>query len=522
MRYRSIALVTHLTELHISENLAQHAEGIHIRALLMQTDLENAAQAILHVKTIVDSRNPAPREGDLENSEMEALFQKADAIISQIRSAKVVCNKAIHQLEDLNARSLTLSPSTLINIECTQSLVSELASAATSSGLLLINELGTDETIAFTYAQIVDALSPGDVLPFASLSSKVQQTVPSLQAFYALTNNLSQTVELSDIPSRTPPWEILAKRLQAENAASAQHEQDAIRLRAEIQEKNTSLVLKDKALDEMMVNMEVLEKRMSDSGGRRERVRELEGEIELAQSKSRDLALKVERLERDLKMLEAERESWRKQASENGPRADTDTVPQSATREKEVTPTRASEEIERLQSEVSILQSTVRHLRLSAHQATIFSAHSFLSTPLVPKAQPSPTTLRSQEVHDVLHTMLQLVTHPQSQVIALRSYLKEERLRWRPMRDSPGWQVSGQKEQWASWKEWRDDMGKQMSWLSRTHERPAPPSGRGRRRFDPLYEECPPLGPTAGKGVLGEVAVVGSADYQGKVDLGLP
>ena len=519
--FRSIALITHLTELHVGESLTQHAEGVRIRSLLMQTDLENAAQAVLQMKTLLESRNPAPSERDPENGEMEMLFQRADAIISQIRSAKVVCSKAIHQVEELNSRSLTLGPSALSIVEETQSVVSDLASVINLSGLSLINYLGTDDTVPITYAQIIDIVSPGDALPFASLYSKVQQTIPSLQIFYALTNNLSQTVELPETASSIPPWELLARKLHAENAVFVQYKQDAIRLQAEVHEKNTSLAMKEKTLEEMMVKMEVLEKRMGDSGGRRERVRELEGAVELAQSKTRDLVSKAERLEHDLKAAEAERENLRKQVTDISPRTDVNNVPKSTSREKEVTPTRALEEIERLKSEILILQSTIRHLRLSAHQADISSAHSFLSTPLISKHKLSSAVLRSQEAHDVLNSMLQLVTHPQSQVVQLRSRPREERLGWRPMRDSPAWQVSGQKEQWAGWKEWRDDVGQQMGQLQRGQEkRRVPPSSTGRQP-EILDGKHTRLDSIIGKESTGEVAVVGSTDYQGRLEMGL-
>ena len=488
----------------------------------MHTDLENAAQAIMQIKTLVESRNPAPSEIDTENSQMEALLQRADALVSQMRSAKVVCTKAIHQLETLNTRSLTLSPATLPTLQDTQSIVSELVSTAIASGLSLTRSVGTDEIHTATYTYLLDAVSPGDSLPFASLFSKAQQTTTSLQAFYSLTNTLSQTIELPEPTSGITPWEVLAKRIRAESAAYAQYEHEATRLRAEVKEKNTSLAMKDKALDEMTANMEVLEKRIGDSGGRRERVRVLEGELELARSKARDVVSKAERLERDLKAAESERESWRKEASELGPRADLNRLPESIAREKEVTPSRALEEIGRLNTEVSILQSTIRHLRLSAHQAIVSSTPSVLLTPLITKHKPSPATLRSQEARDVLNSLLQFVTHPQSQVVQLQARTKEDRLSWRPMREAPGWQVSGQREQWAGWKEWRDDAGQQMSRLKRSHSKQKPSSGSDRHRHEARDGVQDRRKSRVSKQLTGDIVVVGSMGYEGKADLGLP
>ena len=512
--------MTHLTELHMSNDPTEHANSVRIQTILMHTDLENAAQAISQIKTIVESRNTAPSEKDPQDSQLGMLSQKADALISQIRSAKVVCAKVIQQLETLNARSLTLSPSALSTLQDTQSLVCQLVSASTSTGLSLVRCLATDDTNSIPYTDILDAISPGDMLPFASLYSNAHQTTSSLQALYTLTNTLSQTVELPESSSRAAPWEALAESIRAESAAFSQYEQDATRLRAEIKEKNTSLAIKNKALDEMAANMEVLEKRMGDSGGRRERLRELEGELELARTKARDMSSKTERLERDLKAAESERESLRKQASEHSPRAVIDNLPPSVARE-EVTPSRALEEIGRLKAEILILQSTIRHLRLSAHQSMVSSTHSFLSSPLIAKHKSSTAMLRSQEARDVLNSMLQLVTHPQSQIVQLRSRPKQDRLSWRPMRETPGWQVSGQKEQWAGWKEWRDDAGRRVNGLRQSTSR-QPPTGDGRRsnkRPDGAKAQWR-IGES--KSMTGEVAVVGSTDYEGKADLGLP
>ncbi|MCJ1350034.1 MAG: hypothetical protein MMC33_000015 [Icmadophila ericetorum] len=470
---RSISLMTHLAEVHISEGLAQQSEDVYMRSTLMQSGLDCALGAVSYIKSIVQSRIPAPEDGhEDESREARVFLQNSDSLISQIRGARVIATKAIHQLEELKSRHLTLQESSLSTIEQSQACVSDLASSTRAFGLSflgLINQEG--RTSPLTYSELIQSLSPGDSSAFSSISSKLNSTTTHLQAFYTLTTTLTQTVEFPDPSEISPPWELLAQKLRAASSTSAFYEQEVGRMKGELQKKNTALAIKDKMLEEMGVSVEVLEKRIGDSGGRREKVRELEIALDSTRSKERELHKRLIGLQQDLQIAETERESLRKQVSQVGAQAGADDLSRAVAGQHQVVSARAQEDTNQLKAEIFSLQATIRHLRQSSHQTSLSSAHSCLSTPLIPKKTPASKENLAREARDVFQTMLTLISRAKNQVVELKSLSREDRLKWRPVRESTGWKLGRQREEWETWKEWRDELCSKVGRLKREEER---------------------------------------------------
>lgn len=441
--------MTHLVEVHIpAEGLEQRAQDTHVRALMLQSHLEGAATALSHAKFMAQDRIP-PARGDEEEDDDQArtFLRKADDLISQMRSAKVASSKAIRNLEELKARSLTLDQSMLLPIEQTQSSAADLASSSRDVGLSLsklLNEEGRNTP--FTYAEIMSATSSSDNSPFSCVATKLATTATQIQTFFKLTNNFNQTVEIPSPPGPSP-WQLLAQKLKEEAAASSAHEVELTRLRGDMADKNTALAMREKVVEEMSVKVEVLEKRINESGGRRERMRELEIAADNARSKEKELNTRLARLQQELKTLEDERETLKKSAA---------TVPAAlANGNSAQSPPSANTilQIQDLKSQISTLESTIRYLRRQTHSQSIDSSLSFLSEPLIPPSPPSQTLLQA-EARDVLTEMLDLVTQPANQMVKLTVPRKEERLKWRPVRETTGWQYERIKEEWEGWREW--------------------------------------------------------------------
>ncbi|KAL9132097.1 MAG: hypothetical protein Q9217_000133 [Psora testacea] len=452
---RSIALMSHLAEVHIKDDLEHYPDQILTRASVMQSHLENAATTLAHLKSRLEgfiSLFDAKEISD--DSEHHEVLTKLDTLILQSRSAKVVSGKAIRQLEDLKSRSLTLDPSTLNVVEQVQDSTSDFAFYARSFGASVLKSLagGTQETSS-GHAGISNALS-SSALPLSSLFSKIQSASSYLQMFYHLTNNLSQTVEFPS-PPPPPPWELLAQRMRAETADLAAREAELDRLKDEVSEKNTTMAIKDRIVEELSVKVEVLEKRVGESGGWRERVRELETAAEAAKMKEKDFISKLSHLHIEIEKLEAERETWKQASKSQLPNAQSG---QLAPAVEATSAARSIRQIECLRSEISALQSCVRYLRSAQYNTLISASQTDLSTPLTsPAPQPSPL---ETEARDVLKEMLHLVSQPTSYPIKLHPRPKEDRLRWHPARETSMWQAQRQQEEWEEWREWRDVIAK--------------------------------------------------------------
>lgn len=439
----------HLAELHIGEGLEQYADEVHMRALIMQSNLDNTAIAISHIKNIIHAKLTLDSEEVQEDQEAHEFFRKTDTLIMQIRSAKVVAGKATRQLNELNQCSLTLDPSTTPVIEQTQQLASDLTTSTLktcSSIFKLLQE--EDQNTSFTFQDLSRAISSSEVLPISSLSPQIHLVTTQLQAFYNLTNSLTQTVEFSS-PPPAPPWQLLAQNMRVATATSATHEVEVGRLKDEMAEKNTALALRENEIEEMSVKVEVLAKRVDESGGRREKVRELEVAVETARVREQDLLSHLAHLQRNLRDLESQRESWKK-TLEHQP------LPVDLSNPNATDSPSSLRQIQALKSEIAALQSSIRFLRGVSHNQTLSSSLSFLSVPLVAPPPAAPRTTLRSEAADVLRELLHLATRPENQMVELKSVPSEDRLKWRPMRDSSKWVVSRQMEEWQAWKEWRD------------------------------------------------------------------
>ncbi len=454
---RSVALMSHLAEVHISEDLGHYADEVNLRATMMQSYLETSAIALSHMKSVSEAKVPTTSiESDEENTDCEEFFRKMDALISQARSAKVMTSKAIRQLQDLRSRSLTLEPQTLNTVETAQNAASEFASFTRTAGISIL-QLLTEEARNFpvTYEVLLDQT------PLASLATKLHSATGQLQTFYNLTNSLTQTAEFPSPPP--PPWKMLAQNMRAATADMVARESELAQLKDEVAEKNTTLALKEKIAEEMDVKVEVLEKRVSESGGRRKKVRELEAAVEAADSKEKDLVGKLTHLQKELRGLEAEREKWKLSPQVAPPTSQ----PEQNT--AAITSQASLRQIKMLKSEIKALQSSIRYLRSASYNHTLSSTYKFVSAPLTPVQTP-PSHIKT-EAQDVLKEMLNLVSQPENQVVQLHPTNKAERLRWRPARETSNWKVQNQKEKWEDWREWRDGVARKSAMSKKEDER---------------------------------------------------
>ncbi|KAL8876325.1 MAG: hypothetical protein Q9198_005457, partial [Flavoplaca austrocitrina] len=219
---------------------------------------------------------------------------------------------------------------------------------------------------------------------------------------------------------------------------------------------STALALRNKAVEELNVKLETLEKRASESGGRRERVRELEDIVEAAKHRDIELINTVNRLRSERDELRSQRESW---ASNSAGPPDKLIVADAPARADKATSEASLLRIAALESEIQTLEAAVRHLRSTSYTHTLSSAHDFLSKPLIPQpsAQQQRTRLKQSEAKSIVRELLRLAVDPANGVPKLRERKQEERLAWRPLRETCRWQVGRAREEWEEWREWRDE-----------------------------------------------------------------
>jgi len=502
---RSIALMGHLAEIHISEDLEHYADDVNLRAQMMQSYLENTATAFARIKSLSETKFPPPsEESEEENADYEDFLRKIDSLVSQTRSARVISSKAIRQLEDMKSRSLTLEFSTLTSVETAQNATSELATSTRSTGSSIIKILGEESRpTPLTYQDLSHAIA--HQTSFSSLSSKIHSTTGHLQAFYNLTSSLTHTVEFPS-PPPPPPWKILAQNMRAATADMAARETELARLKEEVAAKNTTLAMREQSAEELSVKVEILEKRVGDSGGRREKVRELEAEVGSAKSKERALVSKLSDLQTELRNLESEREEWKQ-----SPQAAPPTAQPGQSTGTTTTSASSLHEIACLKAEIATLQSSIRYLRSTSHAHTLSTAQSFLSTPIIPSSPPPP--LIQTEAKDVLKEMLNLISQPANRIVKLQARERGNRLKWQPVRETSSWKAQRLKEEWTEWTEWRDAVAKKTVYNQKEDERRQEARSKNAARERAMSTNVPMRLPRK-VGIEGQVQVVRPGEWE--------
>lgn len=464
---RTIALMSHLAEIHISDGLESYAHDVHMRTLVIQSHLDNTATALSSARALVQSHITATGE---EDELAQHFTRKTDAIINSTRSAKVIVGKAVRSLEDLKSRSLSLTPDTIQNFEQCETATEELALFSRHVGMdlfKLLSEEGRAEP--FTYTEVQSAIhrttsaifqsTESDI--FSTYANKIRAATTQITDLAALASDLEMTQEFERAPA---PWVVRSKELSSSGTIPVDAEEELRRLREDNHERARTVALRDQTLEESSVKIELLESRMRDATKKNERITQLETKIEEAKKREGELAESLEAQSKELVAMEQDRERWRKVAGENKIVEEADPATK-AGKERAVATAR---EMDALKGEIEALQAAVRYLREDARRIKLSTVEpgnlDWLNEPLVkPKsADAHRKELVQTEGADVLFELVNLAA--ESKVFDL-STLPENRLAWRSARSTPQWHVAKQREEWEAWKGWNESTSKKAKAL---------------------------------------------------------
>lgn len=456
---RTISLMSHLAEVHVSENLPSHADLIHLRSLVMQSHLESASTAFSTIKTMV--QRVVPSDGE-DNELAEHFSKKCDLVLTQTRSTKVIAGKTARALEELKIRSLSLPTETTETFEDSEAATQALANLARHIGLALHDLFTKDEgrTEPFTYVEIqntvhkavLDTSSANESDLFSEYLAKLRNVNSQIADLAALATDLDQAQEFDISPA---PWQLRSQELKALKTVPVEAEEELRRLKEEYHEARRTIAQRDEHLGTAVLKIETLESRMRDAQTNIERIATLQAELETAGQESSKLREDIEKQDRELKSLEAERDNWKKIASDSRAYADgADEAGAKAGQERAVATAR---EMDALKKDVESLQSAVRYLRDDNRRArsTEQSKHDWLAEPLRKSAPISERrkALVAAEGKDALGELVRMAT---SGTVFDLSTLPKDKLAWRPAKTTPQYHAARQREDYAAWKAWQD------------------------------------------------------------------
>ncbi|EKD19406.1 CAP-Gly domain-containing protein [Drepanopeziza brunnea f. sp. 'multigermtubi' MB_m1] len=511
---RTIALMSHLAEVHISTGLASYADDVHMRTLVMQSHLENAAAALVAVRTMVQTIIPS--QGD-EDELAQHFSRKTDSVISNTRSAKVVVGKAVRALEELKTRSLSLMPDTIQNFEQCETATEDLAKFSRQIGddlYTLLHEEGRIEP--FTYSEVQNTVyrtastlflsSESDL--FSTYSNKLRTLTTGLMDLATLASDLEMTQEFE---RASAPWVSRSQELRSSKTVHVDAEEEMRRLRDDNHERARVIAMKDQTLEEASVKIELLESRMRDAAKKNEKISELEKRIEDAKKRETELTEAIDSQNKELTSIEADRETWKKVAEDA--RALGVAAPGTKAGQEQAVAT--AREMDALKTEITSLQAAVRFLREDVRRARLTDPQNFdwLETPLVKpmtKAEERKALVLA-EGKDVLNDLLNLAST--AKVYDLTT-MPKNRLAWRPAKATPQYHVARQRENYEAWSSWKDGVVKKARVLEeRDLNRGIERKSRGALAAR-IHMHLPDL---EGKGVRagGEVDIVDPDDFEG-------
>ncbi|KAB5583671.1 dynactin [Coniochaeta sp. 2T2.1] len=517
---RTMALMSHLGEVHIADDLQGFAENVHMKATLMQSHLESAAVTFTTIKNMVQRVIPPAEDDDLA----EAFAKRTELVVSQTRSAKVIAGKTVRALEDLKNRSLSLTPDTLEAFERAEIISEELADLARKLGVdlhQLLHEEGRTEphtytevqTCAHRTAMTAYGVSESDL--FDTYKKKLEALTGQISDLSALSNDLTQTQEFERSQS---PWLLRSQELKALKTIPVDAEEELRHLKEEYNEARRAISVHEENLSIAQLKIATLESRMRDANTKASRISELETALERMRAQTSSLKDDIEKQDRELKALEADRDKWKKVASDNSSRllAGTETGGAKAGAERAVATAR---EMDALRSEIASLQAAVRYLREDNRRARLTeqSGMDWLSEPLVRKrADPveQQKALVVAEGRDALGELVRLVG--QAKVFDL-STLPEDKLAWKPARSTPRYHAARQAEDYAAWKGWQEEvLRKAKAVVTGVERKKGSEQGRSvRKTAARLQIRLPGRDGKVVPGMGEDVQVVGSREWEG-------
>lgn len=482
---RTVALMTHLGEVHISNDLESFADDIHMRALLMQSHLESAAVAFTTTRAMVQRVVPTSEDED----ELSQYFsKKAEGVVTQTRSAKVIAGKTVRALEDLKNRSLSLLPETLEAFEQCETATAELTDMARRIGLDLHQLLHQeDRTEPYTYAEVqtcvqmtaMTAFSAGEADLFSTYLNKLRVVTSQISDLAAVSTDLDQTQEFE---RSLAPWFLRSQELKALKNVPVDAEAEVRRLKDDINDARRAIALREEDLSTAQVKIETLESRMRDANAKASRITELEAQIKLAKEQATNLSENLRNQDRELKALEQDRDKWKQVASNSrviaGGAEGGEGGGGGGARASQERAVATAREMDALKSEIDGLRAAVRYLREDNRRARLRdqASYDWLAEPLT-KA-PSPAEQRRAIVVAESKAVLgELVSLAASASVFDLTALPEDKMAWKPARSTPQFHAARQMEDFAAWRGWQDAVVKKGKALMGSRSAAGGPAG---------------------------------------------
>jgi dynactin 1 len=482
---RMIALLSDLAEKTLPTGMETFAEIITGRSEMMQLYSEVVGLQLDLLESSVRNNIAHVEEAD----ELPHFSGKVRELVERSRTSKVVAGKLFRAVEEKKSRSMTLGETSLALFEQAESIGKEMSNFSRVLGQELLQRFNEDsaEHQSITFGRVSKMMQDSAKEWFKTSSSKAHEATSvldvisdmlsrfhsQLEKIFTLASDLSNFSEFERHP---PPWTVRARRLKEQKLVDSQLEQQLQKLKSEAQERNVTMIAKDKALEEQSLKVELLEARTKGVKDDALTLRKLGNDLKEAVAERDSAIAKLELLTKEKQILaqrydkaSAEMAAASQKAVARDPASATILVTKDESRSHQL-----AIDIELLKEEIANLQSAVRFLKAENHRllhpisASSLAAtnHAWLEANPLPKLvsiSSGRTAAVAAEAKQVFRKLLevssalkplQLQSRPDANAGGKQSS-------WRPTRSTPRYLVSQQREELEMWLEWKDDLVQQ-------------------------------------------------------------
>ncbi|KAH6620706.1 dynein associated protein-domain-containing protein, partial [Chaetomium sp. MPI-SDFR-AT-0129] len=450
---RTITLMTHLGEVHISNDLPSFADDIFMKTLLMQSYLESAATTITATTAMV--QHVVQDEDELSHQ----FAKRTQTIITQTRSAKVIAGRAVLHLADLKVAGLSLSPEALGAFERCETTTADLASMARNIGSDLHKFLHDEaRTEPYTLSDVQACAKTTIETGFGSDESGLFATY--MDKLLAVTSQLSDLVSLSskvhlaqECERGDAPWKLLSQEIKSLQKIPVEVEAECKRLKDDLANARRTAAIQEETLSTANLKIETLESRMRDAKEQMARIADLEALCDAASEMRDTFVENLDKQDRELKALEEDRDKWRQIASSSRAIAGGSEEADQARLDRQQSD---AHQIDKMGEQINNLQAGIRWLQEDNLRArtTEQPNHDWLAEPLTktPTAVEQRKSLAANEGRAVLGQLLNLAGNAK---VFDMSTLPADKTGWKPAKSTPQYHAADQAETFGAWKEWR-------------------------------------------------------------------
>ncbi|CAG8748680.1 37730_t:CDS:10 [Gigaspora margarita] len=309
---RSIAQLEHFAERYLSSTNLDEADKFHSYTRTLDLNADTIAVTLGHLKQAVATacKDEEIIVSDTPEEFHSEFFQPLQALITQSRNSKVMVRKMLLRLDDLTGQSSCLKSDILAQFKTCYSLSTKLSNFCFEvwKGVsdYINGKKGTKDELQLVglhqiiYTVTESILSVNEMKMWDGCIKSLQDLC---QEIGNLNNVINDPDKAETVAKHEAPWVIRSKELKAEVIINVDMERKLQQSGEKMQELLKDMKLKDQALQEAGVKIELLERRVEIVKQQADRINSLEQELANKNKQESDFEEVMGKLHQDIENL---------------------------------------------------------------------------------------------------------------------------------------------------------------------------------------------------------------------------